>query len=111
MLHACLITTAIVPSRFQPHWQKVTRWARHLITWMNWQQNTSLLMRSLIIVTSHSTDEQFMDYVARAKERSSVSLEAEVAPGDKILTLATCEYSRADGRYIVHAVLRQIVEP
>lgn len=48
----------------------------------------------------------FDDYVAEVRRRSDVSTGIVPQYGDRLLTLSTCEYSTANGRYVV--VARQI---
>ena len=47
-------------------------------------------------------------YFNKLKNRSAFSCDVEYSAGDKILTLSTCEYSRASGRYVVHCLLKPI---
>ncbi len=47
-------------------------------------------------------------YFNGLKGRSDFSCDIEYARGDKILTLSTCEYSRASGRYVVHCLIKPV---
>lgn len=53
-------------------------------------------------------DDDMTAYFNKMKARSDFSCDVEYAAGDKILTLSTCEYSRASGRYVVHCLLKPI---
>lgn len=45
----------------------------------------------------------FAQFVSHCQENSLVSSDGEPAPGDRLLTLVTCEYSQEDGRLAVVA--------
>lgn len=49
-------------------------------------------------------------YFASLKSRSDFTCDISYEKGDKILTLSTCEYSRASGRYVVHCLIKPIEE-
>ena len=50
-----------------------------------------------------SSDEKFDEYVKFIEENRLYDTDAELSPGDKILTLSTCAYHTDDGRFIVVA--------
>lgn len=49
------------------------------------------------------TPEQFDDYIAKCRELSLYDTGVSAEYGDKLITLSTCEYSRANGRLVVVA--------
>lgn len=49
------------------------------------------------------TPEQFDDYIAKCRELSLYDTGVSAEYGDKLMTLSTCEYSRANGRLVVVA--------
>lgn len=49
-------------------------------------------------------EETFNEYVAQCKSRSAVYSSITPVYGDALLTLSTCEYSSANGRFVVCAV-------
>lgn len=49
------------------------------------------------------TEEEFNAYVAKCKELSLYDTGVEVAYGDKLITLSTCEHNVSNGRYVVVA--------
>lgn len=51
-------------------------------------------------------DEEFMDFIDEARERSFFEIPVDVQPGDRLLSLVTCSYTLPDGRLIV--LLREI---
>ncbi len=50
-----------------------------------------------------SSDEKFDEYVKFIEENRLYDTDAELSPGDKLLTLSTCAYHTDDGRFIVVA--------
>ena len=52
--------------------------------------------------TGHD-DGQFNEYVKFLEENKLYDTDAEIEPGDKLLTLSTCAYHVKDGRFIVVA--------
>ena len=51
-------------------------------------------------------DEEFMDFINEARERSFFEIPIDVQPGDRLLSLVTCSYTMNDGRLII--LLREI---
>lgn len=49
------------------------------------------------------TEEEFNEYVSRCKELALYDTGSTAVYGDKLLTLSTCEYSAANGRFVVVA--------
>lgn len=49
------------------------------------------------------TPEQFDEYISKCKELSLYDTGVSAEYGDKLITLSTCEYSRANGRLVVVA--------
>ncbi len=50
-----------------------------------------------------SSDEKFDEYVKFIEENRLYDTDAQLSPGDKLLTLSTCAYHTDDGRFIVVA--------
>ncbi len=50
-----------------------------------------------------SSDDDFMSWIAEAKERSLVNTGVEIQPDDEILTLSTCCYDFDNARFVVMA--------
>jgi len=55
------------------------------------------------LYTKFDSNDEFMEFVTKLKNRSQVKLDTEVNPEDRILTLSTC--LNKDKRLVVHAVL------
>ena len=53
--------------------------------------------------TGSGDENSFNDYVKFIEENRLYDTDAELSPGDKILTLSTCAYHAEDGRFIVVA--------
>lgn len=53
--------------------------------------------------TGSGDEASFNEYVKFIKENKLYDTDAELSPGDKILTLSTCAYHTEDGRFIVVA--------
>lgn len=49
------------------------------------------------------TEEEFAEYVGRCKELALYDTGTTAAYGDRLLTLSTCEYTKANGRFVVVA--------
>ena len=47
------------------------------------------------------SDQDFMDYVETFRQRSTFKSDVTIAPGDRIISLCTCTYDRANARYMV----------
>lgn len=58
-----------------------------------------------------SSDEDFMSWIAEAKERSLVNTGIEIQPDDEILTLSTCCYDFDNARFVVMAKKLSSDEP
>ena len=52
---------------------------------------------------SHRAEDTYNDYVAEVIRRSDVDSGIRPEYGEQLLTLSTCEYSSANGRYVVVA--------
>lgn len=57
------------------------------------------------IDTTFRNLDEFGNYVQTLKSKSEYDTGVEVSKEDIILTLSTCDYDMADGRYVVHAKL------
>ena len=53
--------------------------------------------------TGSGDEDSFSEYVKFIEENKLYDTDAELSPGDKILTLSTCAYHSEDGRFIVVA--------
>lgn len=54
------------------------------------------------------TDSEFADWISRAKQRSHFY--TDITPGneDRIITLSTCSYDIADGRFVLLGILKEM---
>ncbi len=57
------------------------------------------------IDTTFRNLDEFGNYIKSLKEKSEYETNVEITREDTILTLSTCDYDIADGRYVVHAKL------
>lgn len=57
-----------------------------------------------IDTTFRSVDE-YGEYIKTLKSKSAYETNVEITKEDTVLTLSTCEYNIADGRFVVHAKL------
>ena len=57
------------------------------------------------------SDADFMSWIAEAKERSLITTDITIEPGDEILTLATCGYDFENARFVVMAKKLKDGEP
>lgn len=53
--------------------------------------------------TGSGDEDSFSEYIKFIEENKLYDTDAELSPGDKILTLSTCAYHSEDGRFIVVA--------
>ena len=74
---------------------------------MNWQIFSAYKVEvtSDYLQIKFSTDDEFMEFISKIKQRSIRDYGIEVGPNDKIITLSTCATEK-DTRIVVHAVLR-----
>ncbi len=56
--------------------------------------------------TAFDGDSAFLEYVKRAKAKSTFKSDVEILMTDRIITLCTCSYVADDARYILMGVLR-----
>ncbi|MCL2748146.1 MAG: class B sortase [Oscillospiraceae bacterium] len=54
-------------------------------------------------------DEAFMGFIKETKRRSVLNVPVDIAPGDHLLTLSTCDYSFPDARLVV--VAKEVMTP
>lgn len=57
------------------------------------------------IDTTFRTLDEYGEYLQKLKQKSEYDTNVEIHKEDTILTLSTCDYDVADGRYVVHAKL------
>ena len=55
------------------------------------------------------SEEDFDNYIAKCKDLSLYDTGVTAEYGDKLITLSTCEYSRANGRMVI--VAKKIASP
>ena len=55
--------------------------------------------------TQFSSDEEYMKFIDKIRERSLIESDVEVSAEDKIVTLSTCTYEFEDARFVVHGKL------
>lgn len=57
------------------------------------------------------SDEDFMNYIEKFRERSTFASDVELQPGDRIVSLCTCSYETANARFLVIGKLVPLTEP
>ncbi|HHY83576.1 MAG TPA: class B sortase [Clostridiales bacterium] len=54
-------------------------------------------------ITEFQSDEDFLEFIEKAKKKSMFKKDIELTKDDQILTLSTCTYEYDDARFVVHA--------
>ena len=57
------------------------------------------------------SDEDFMNYIERFREKSTFISDVELQPEDRVVSLCTCSYETANARYMVIGKLIPLTEP